>query len=297
MNQMTPNEYRFETQSGQEIIAELWLYPELELMGRFCDWDDHETGSEYFEALCNWNRKDNKEQWDKDAIDICWLVKGTLKNESAQIAEFAPFPSNVSKWSPNGNNFLTFFSWPIDSDGDALMWWKLPVRFSRFPDIDDYLRYMCGWIPAAGQETAPLRSIWDMHWAWYSALSGRSDEDGPIRVKQPGKRRGGNHFVFEDEYLKSFKNKKSNSNNKTSNFEYGKISNGDSGIHWKSVGEAFDWICHICGYETERKGGTHLIRHGCTVDHIVPQSKGGANTWNNVLPAHWECNIKKNANI
>jgi 5-methylcytosine-specific restriction endonuclease McrA len=80
-------------------------------------------------------------------------------------------------------------------------------------------------------------------------------------------------------------------------FEYGKISNGDSGIHWKSVGEAFNWRCHICGQETERKGGTHLIRRGSTVDHVVPQSKGGANTWNNVRPAHWECNIKKNANI
>jgi len=84
---------------------------------------------------------------------------------------------------------------------------------------------------------------------------------------------------------------------KHGSFEYGKISNGDSGIHWKSVGEAFNWICHICGQQTERKGGTHLIRRGCTIDHIVPQSKGGANTWNNVLPAHWDCNIKKNARI
>lgn len=82
-----------------------------------------------------------------------------------------------------------------------------------------------------------------------------------------------------------------------SNFKFGKISNGDSGIHWQSVGEAFEWVCHICGDETERKGGTHLVRQGCTVDHVVPQSKGGANTWNNVRPAHWECNIKKNALI
>lgn len=80
-------------------------------------------------------------------------------------------------------------------------------------------------------------------------------------------------------------------------FEYGKISNGDSGIHWKSVGEIFNWICHICTEKTEPKAGTPKTRRGCTVDHVVPQSKGGANTWNNVRPAHWECNIKKNANI
>ncbi len=80
-------------------------------------------------------------------------------------------------------------------------------------------------------------------------------------------------------------------------FQYGKISNGDSGIHWKSVGEVFDWTCHICGEKVDRIGGTPNNRRGCTVEHIVPQSKGGANTWNNVRPAHWDCNIYKSANI
>jgi hypothetical protein len=82
-----------------------------------------------------------------------------------------------------------------------------------------------------------------------------------------------------------------------SSFQYGKISNGDAGIHWKSVGEVFNWTCHICGEKVDRIGGTPTNRRGCTVEHIVPQSKGGANTWNNVLPAHWDCNLKKNANI
>ena len=80
-------------------------------------------------------------------------------------------------------------------------------------------------------------------------------------------------------------------------FQYGKITNGDSGIHWKSVGEVFNWTCHICGEKVDRIGGTPTNRRGCTVEHIVPQSKGGANTWNNVRPAHWDCNLKKNANI
>lgn len=82
-----------------------------------------------------------------------------------------------------------------------------------------------------------------------------------------------------------------------SSFQYGKISNGDSGIHWKSVGEVFNWECHICGEKVDRIGGTPNNRRGCTVEHIVPQSKGGANTWNNVRPAHWDCNIYKSANI
>ena len=104
-----------------------------------------------------------------------------------------------------------------------------------------------------------------------------------------------NKLDWEEEDFERFESQRTPK--ATQNFKYGKISNGDSGIHWKSVGEAFDWICHICGQQTERKGGTHLIRRGCTIDHIVPQSKGGANTWNNVLPAHWDCNIKKNARI
>lgn len=83
----------------------------------------------------------------------------------------------------------------------------------------------------------------------------------------------------------------------TQKFSYGKITNGDSGIHWKSVGEVFNWTCHICGEKVDRIGGTPTNRRGCTVEHIVPQSKGGANTWNNVRPAHWDCNLKKNANI
>jgi hypothetical protein len=80
-------------------------------------------------------------------------------------------------------------------------------------------------------------------------------------------------------------------------FERGKISVGDAGISWESVGETFDWICHICGERTNRLAGTPKNQRGCTVDHVVPQVRGGANTWNNVLPAHFVCNIKKRDRI
>lgn len=30
-----------------------------------------------------------------------------------------------------------------------------------------------------------------------------------------------------------------------------------------------------------------------TVDHVIPISKGGTHTWDNVKPAHYKCNIDK----
>lgn len=73
--------------------------------------------------------------------------------------------------------------------------------------------------------------------------------------------------------------------------------NGDTGLTWQAVGEVFNWICHICGEKIERRGGTHLNRRGATVDHLVPITKGGSHTWNNVNCAHWECNLKKSNRI
>lgn len=44
-------------------------------------------------------------------------------------------------------------------------------------------------------------------------------------------------------------------------------------------------ICGICKEECTMNEGS--------IDHIVPISKGGAHTWNNVQLAHLPCNIRK----
>ena len=296
MSLMRQGQYKFKNGNDEEIVAELWLYPELDYMARFCDWDGNQAGAEWFEALCYWNQQDNKEKWENDAIDICWSVIGQSESFSAQLCEFAPFPSNVSKWSPNQNNFLTFFTWPINHVGEPMSWWNLPVRFSRFPRFDNYMRSICGWIPAAGQETAPLRSIYDMHWCWYSALGGSINRNDPIRVGRPGER-GFHHFVFEDGYLESFKRRRNGRDPESRKNRQNVYSSGDRGINWRSVAELDDWTCHICGDRVERVGGTPNSRRGATMDHVIPIAEGGPHSWNNVRCAHWECNMRKSDRI
>lgn len=38
---------------------------------------------------------------------------------------------------------------------------------------------------------------------------------------------------------------------------------------------------------------THCDRKGTTIDHVMPRSKGGTNTWDNVVAACPKCNAKK----
>ena len=54
-------------------------------------------------------------------------------------------------------------------------------------------------------------------------------------------------------------------------------------------------ICQICGDpvdDTDITNG-HIGRMYPTLDHIVPLSKGGAHTWDNVQLAHMHCNAGK----
>lgn len=51
-------------------------------------------------------------------------------------------------------------------------------------------------------------------------------------------------------------------------------------------------ICQICGLPCFC-GGDYLADLYPTIDHIVPLSKGGGHTWNNVQLAHRVCNINK----
>jgi 5-methylcytosine-specific restriction endonuclease McrA len=43
------------------------------------------------------------------------------------------------------------------------------------------------------------------------------------------------------------------------------------------------WTCQYCGHE----------RGGLTVDHVVPRSKGGASSWDNIVTCCAPCNRRK----
>lgn len=58
------------------------------------------------------------------------------------------------------------------------------------------------------------------------------------------------------------------------------------------VFERDEWICHICKTLIDRRlRGDAWMR--ATLDHVIPISKGGSHTYDNVKAAHYICNQKK----
>lgn len=57
--------------------------------------------------------------------------------------------------------------------------------------------------------------------------------------------------------------------------------------------ETHGMTCHICGEPiTEPRGAS---RRSLTFDHVIPISRGGTHTEDNLRPAHFSCNSRKNA--
>lgn len=75
----------------------------------------------------------------------------------------------------------------------------------------------------------------------------------------------------------------------------------DKGIDLKKVYERDNGICYICKCECDwndyyMKGDTFIARGNYpSIDHIVPLSKGGKHSWDNVRLACRKCNIHKRA--
>ena len=69
----------------------------------------------------------------------------------------------------------------------------------------------------------------------------------------------------------------------------------DESISLKALFNRDGGICQLCGRPTDWsdiKCG-HIGRLYPTLDHIIPLSKGGAHTWDNVQLAHMACNAGK----
>jgi 5-methylcytosine-specific restriction endonuclease McrA len=59
------------------------------------------------------------------------------------------------------------------------------------------------------------------------------------------------------------------------------------GIRNEVVAERDHWRCHICHGEVDRETWS--------IDHLVPLSKGGDHSYDNVALAHWRCNVLRGA--
>ena len=66
----------------------------------------------------------------------------------------------------------------------------------------------------------------------------------------------------------------------------------------EEVLEKYGTLCHICEIEidltAERKPGKDGWEKGLHIDHLIEIHKGGADTLENVRPAHGLCNLKRN---
>lgn len=59
------------------------------------------------------------------------------------------------------------------------------------------------------------------------------------------------------------------------------------------VAERDNWTCYLCHRVVERH--THVVRDQWSMEHVVPLSKGGSHTYDNVRLAHRGCNSRKGA--
>jgi 5-methylcytosine-specific restriction endonuclease McrA len=80
-----------------------------------------------------------------------------------------------------------------------------------------------------------------------------------------------------------------------------KLNNGFEPYTEEQVFELYGKDCHICNtpidFTASKKVGVGNWRVGLHMDHLIPLSKGGSDTIDNVRPSHGECNLVKNAKV
>jgi len=69
----------------------------------------------------------------------------------------------------------------------------------------------------------------------------------------------------------------------------------------KQVIEKYGTLCHICEKQIDMNAPRHSAvkgwQLGLHIDHVIPLSKNGTHTIENVRPSHGICNVQKNNNI
>jgi len=68
-------------------------------------------------------------------------------------------------------------------------------------------------------------------------------------------------------------------------------------IHWTDVFEAFGDVCYLCNEKIDialpRQVGQPGWEMSFHPDHVIPLSRGGSDTLDNIKPAHAICNQRK----
>lgn len=63
-------------------------------------------------------------------------------------------------------------------------------------------------------------------------------------------------------------------------------------ITHEEVAERDNFVCHIC-QELVDMSLPRTSKRGATLDHVVPITRGGTDSVDNLRLAHWECNVRK----
>lgn len=144
---VSPRRWTFRNQrSSFARTLELWLVPELHLDPCVDDvWDASPAAQLAY--YVNQVRLRSPDEWEADAVHICWSVQGE------GVCETAPFAGHDVPWG----DFLAHFTWPEDAaTGERVDWFALPVRYDRWPGLAEALG--C-WRPSPLQRAFPLRSL------------------------------------------------------------------------------------------------------------------------------------------
>ena len=78
---------------------------------------------------------------------------------------------------------------------------------------------------------------------------------------------------------------------------YGLKSEVDEKVTSDEVYKRDNGVCYICGNLTFQDWIDRPLNQRATVDHVIPISKGGPHTWQNVRIACWRCNVTKHDRI
>ena len=70
---------------------------------------------------------------------------------------------------------------------------------------------------------------------------------------------------------------------------------------YQEVLDLYGAICHICNEDINlnapKSVGKFGWERGLHLDHVIPLSKGGEDTIENIRPAHGQCNLRKHTSI
>jgi 5-methylcytosine-specific restriction endonuclease McrA len=61
-------------------------------------------------------------------------------------------------------------------------------------------------------------------------------------------------------------------------------------VDYGAILQEHAWVCHICKGMIASRADLHF-------DHVIPLSKGGSHTAENIRPSHALCNLRKSAKL